>query len=104
MPNKHWNELSNMFNLSRDIQNVCAPCKLVWQCLSDILVNIMERKQLQFVAFNSFLDSGFWHKLSENKLDVYGLDESQKEIKGFYFNGNTLIILYSANALLFGTA
>lgn len=63
--------------------------------MSAPLVNKMESKQLQFVAFNSFLDSGFWHKLSENKLDVYGLDESQKEIKGFYFNGNTLIILYN---------
>nr|QDA69641.1 ubiquitin-like modifier-activating protein ATG7 [Crassostrea gigas] len=56
--------------------------------MSAPLVNKMESKQLQFVAFNSFLDSGFWHKLSENKLDVYGLDESQKEIKGFYFNGD----------------
>lgn len=60
--------------------------------MSAPLVNKMERKQLQFVAFNSFLDSGFWHKLSENKLDVYGLDESQKEIKGFYFNGNTCTV------------
>lgn len=67
--------------------------------MSAPLVNKMERKQLQFVAFNSFLDAGFWHKLSENKLDVYGLDESKKEIKGFYFNGNTLIILY--HCLLF---
>lgn len=50
-----------------------------------------EHKQLQFVSFNSFLDSGFWHKLSENKLDVYGLDESEKEIKGFYYNGKVSI-------------
>lgn len=80
--NKQWNELSKTFNLSRDVQNVCA------------LVNKMERKQLQFVAFNSFLDAGFWHKLSENKLDVYGLDESKKEIQGFYFNGNELTTHY----------
>lgn len=80
-------------------------CHVIFK-MSAPLVNKMERKQLQFVAFNSFLDSGFWHKLSENKLDVYGLDESKKEIKGFYFNGNTLIIVYctSTNALLFGTA
>lgn len=69
----------------------CSICHVIFK-MSAPLVNKMERKQLQFVAFNSFLDSGFWHKLSENKLDVYGLDESQKEIKGFYFNGNTLII------------
>lgn len=45
-------------------------------------------KQLQFMPFSSFLDAGFWHKLSENKLNHYGLDESVKEIHGFYFNGD----------------
>lgn len=48
------------------------------------------------MVFNSFLDLGFWYKFFENKFDVYGLDESKKEIKGFYFNGNKLI-----NYLLF---
>lgn len=46
------------------------------------------------MVFNSFLDVGFWYKFFENKFDVYGLDESKKEIKGFYFNGNILIIVY----------
>lgn len=45
-------------------------------------------KKLQFAPFSSFLDPGFWHKLSENKLNVYGLDESAKCIYGFYFNGD----------------
>lgn len=86
----------------------CSICHVIFK-MSAPLVNKMERKQLQFVAFNSFLDSGFWHKLSENKLDVYGLDESKKEIKGFYFNGNKLINHSLSDTLtqtpsLFGTA
>ncbi|XP_061186447.1 ubiquitin-like modifier-activating enzyme ATG7 [Saccostrea echinata] len=50
--------------------------------------DVKDQRQLQFVSFNSFLDSGFWHKLSENKLNVYGLDESERAINGFYFNGD----------------
>ncbi|KAL8594890.1 hypothetical protein ACOMHN_038453 [Nucella lapillus] len=43
---------------------------------------------LQYVPFSSMIEPGFWHKLSENKLNVYGLDEEPKPIKGFYFNGD----------------
>ena len=46
-----------------------------------------DSQQLQFVPFSSSLDTGFWHKLSQNKLEVYGLDDKPKTIKGFYFNG-----------------
>ena len=42
---------------------------------------------LQFAPFSSFLDAGFWHRLSENKLNHYGLDDSPRTIQGFYFNG-----------------
>ena len=45
-------------------------------------------RQLQFAPFSSALDAGFWHKLSQLKLDVYGLDDEPKYIHGFYFNGN----------------
>ncbi len=44
-------------------------------------------KQLQFAPFSSALDAGFWHKLSQLKLDVYGLDDEPKPVHGFYFNG-----------------
>lgn len=46
-----------------------------------------EQHKLQFAPFSSFLDAGFWQRLSENKLNVYGLDESLKTINGFYCNG-----------------
>ena len=48
-------------------------------------------RQLQFAPFSSALDAGFWHKLSQLKLDVYGLDDEPKYIHGFYFNGNSIL-------------
>lgn len=34
------------------------------------------------------VEPSFWHKLSENKLNVYCLDDKAQQIKGFYFNGD----------------
>ena len=54
---------------------------------------------LQYVPFSSMVEPGFWHKLSENKLNVYGLDDKPRQIKGFYFNGvyfNSICISYSS--------
>ncbi|KAL4226515.1 Autophagy protein 7 [Mactra antiquata] len=48
-----------------------------------------ESNVLQFVPFNSFLDGGFWHKLSDNKLNHYGLDESIKPLTAWYYNGDS---------------
>lgn len=43
--------------------------------------------KLQFVPFSSALDAGFWHELTQKKLNEYKLDESPKTIKGYYYNG-----------------
>ena len=43
--------------------------------------------QLQFCPFNSALDTGFWYKLSEKKLNEYGLDDKSKPLEGYYCNG-----------------
>lgn len=48
----------------------------------------MDEKLLQYVPFSSALDGGFWHKLTQNKLEEYHLDESAKELYAFYSNGN----------------
>ena len=48
--------------------------------------------QLLFVPFNSALDGGFWHKLSQLKLDVYGLDDKAKPISGFYVNSRYWVL------------
>jgi len=55
-------------------------------------MNTSVKSQLQFVPYNSALDPGFWHQLSQKKLDVYGLDEELKAITGFYTNGLTFEI------------
>ncbi|OCT58714.1 hypothetical protein XELAEV_18001856mg [Xenopus laevis] len=47
-----------------------------------------EAAKLQFVPFTSALDAGFWHELTQKKLNEYRLDETPKEIKGYYYNGD----------------
>uniref|UniRef100_A0AAQ5XB10 Ubiquitin-like modifier-activating enzyme ATG7 n=1 Tax=Amphiprion ocellaris TaxID=80972 RepID=A0AAQ5XB10_AMPOC len=44
--------------------------------------------KLQFAPFSSALEAGFWHQLTQKKLNDYRLDESPKCIKGYYYNGD----------------
>lgn len=44
--------------------------------------------KLQFAPFSSALEAGFWHQLTQKKLNDYRLDETPKSIKGFYYNGD----------------
>uniref|UniRef100_A0A671VY70 Ubiquitin-like modifier-activating enzyme ATG7 n=1 Tax=Sparus aurata TaxID=8175 RepID=A0A671VY70_SPAAU len=46
--------------------------------------------KLQFAPFSSALEAGFWHQLTQKKLNDYRLDESPKLIKGYYYNGDPL--------------
>ena len=41
---------------------------------------------LQFLPFSSAVETGFWHKLSQLKLDVLHLNEEPVEITGSYCN------------------
>lgn len=45
---------------------------------------------LQFVPFSSRLDAGFWHELSQRKLEKYQLSEAAREIHGYYSNSGCL--------------
>ncbi|XP_038628250.1 ubiquitin-like modifier-activating enzyme ATG7 isoform X1 [Tachyglossus aculeatus] len=45
--------------------------------------------KLQFAPFSSALDAGFWHELTQKKLNEYRLDETPKDIKGYYYNGDS---------------
>ena len=56
---------------------------------------------LQFAPFNSALDAGFWHKLSQLKLDVYGLDDQSRDIAAHYVNGNLGYFSFSCSDVLF---
>uniref|UniRef100_A0A8B9YP04 Ubiquitin-like modifier-activating enzyme ATG7 n=1 Tax=Bos mutus grunniens TaxID=30521 RepID=A0A8B9YP04_BOSMU len=46
--------------------------------------------RLQFAPFSSALDVGFWHELTQKKLNEYRLDEAPKDIKGYYYNGDSV--------------
>ncbi|XP_006631169.2 ubiquitin-like modifier-activating enzyme ATG7 [Lepisosteus oculatus] len=48
----------------------------------------VEPPKLQFAPFSSALEAGFWHELTQKKLNDYRLDESPKSIKGYYYNGD----------------
>jgi ubiquitin-like modifier-activating enzyme ATG7 len=41
-------------------------------------------KILQFAPFSSAVDAGFWNSLQRKKLEEYHLDESAKELRGYY--------------------
>ncbi|KAJ3603353.1 hypothetical protein NHX12_031095 [Muraenolepis orangiensis] len=45
---------------------------------------------LQFAPFCSALEAGFWHQLTQKKLNDYRLDESPRCIKGYYYNGDPI--------------
>ncbi|TKS71238.1 ATG7 ATG12-activating enzyme E1 [Collichthys lucidus] len=53
--------------------------------------------KLQFAPFSSALEAGFWHQLTQKKLNDYRLDESPKCIKGYYYNA--IGTLYNTNTL-----
>ncbi|XP_072026829.1 ubiquitin-like modifier-activating enzyme ATG7 isoform X2 [Amphiura filiformis] len=45
-------------------------------------------KPVQFAPLTSALDVGFWHALSQKKLDDYKLDDQPKPLQGYYYNGD----------------
>ncbi|EHB15584.1 Autophagy-related protein 7 [Heterocephalus glaber] len=45
--------------------------------------------KLQFAPFSSALDVGFWHELTQKKLNEYRLDEAPRDIRGYYCNGDS---------------
>jgi hypothetical protein len=61
-----------------------------WKCsrLQNWRFTMSTPSQLQFAPFSSALDAGFWHSLSQNKLDVYKLDETTHPVHGFFYNGD----------------
>jgi len=43
-------------------------------------------KLLQFMQFRIALDHGFWHKLTQLKLEVYKTDDKPVPLFGYYSN------------------
>ena len=43
-------------------------------------------KLVQFAPFSSAIDAAFWHKLTQNKLDVYHLDDKPKKLQAYFVN------------------
>lgn len=43
----------------------------------------------KYVAYNSFVDPSFWHKLTEIKIDIDKLNDNKRVINAFYTSSNT---------------
>ena len=41
---------------------------------------------VQFAPFSSAIDAAFWHKLTQNKLDVYHLDDKPRNLQAYFVN------------------
>lgn len=48
---------------------------------------------LKYISFNSIIDSSFWHKLYQLKLDEDRLEEKEREIRGFYLQPNSCSLI-----------
>ncbi|KAJ3090985.1 hypothetical protein HK102_002060, partial [Quaeritorhiza haematococci] len=47
---------------------------------------------LQFEPFNSAVEATFWLDLSQNKIDVYKLDDSARAVLGYYTTGQSVSV------------
>lgn len=91
------------------MQHTAASFHSLWSLISEIAMasDISEASsstadlKLQFAPFSSALEAGFWHQLTQKKLNEYRLDESPKCIKGYYYNGEwcgQMVSLYLTTA------
>lgn len=55
----------------------------------------------QYKSFSSFVHPSFWHKLAELKIDVDRLNDSRKEINGFFTNSDATHCLLEVDCTAF---
>lgn len=41
---------------------------------------------VQFAPYSSAVDAAFWHRLTQNKLEIYQLDDKPQPLQGYYVN------------------
>lgn len=81
-----------------------------WQCVCEeskrsVLMAELKKEEgaaapkLQFAPFCSALEAGFWHQLTQKKLNDYRLDESPRNIKAYYCNGEELTMIVDTSSL-----
>lgn len=57
---------------------------------------------VQFAPYSSAVDAAFWHRLTQNKLEIYQLDDKPKPLQGYYVNSKSSFKKYSLFVLNFG--
>ena len=74
---------------------------LIYAAGGPILTMSESTKPVQFAPLTSALDVGFWHALSQKKLDHYKLDDQPKPLQGYYYNGMLKLSRPRQNNFLF---
>lgn len=57
---------------------------------------------VQFAPYSSAVDAAFWHRLTQNKLEIYQLDDKPKPLQGYYVNSK--YILFNFGIILHNSA
>ena len=54
-------------------------------CLSN-MASVSTESGVQFAPYSSAVDAAFWHRLTQNKLEIYQLDDKPQPLQGYYVN------------------
>lgn len=73
--------IGDIFFLQGKIQD----CYMKAICLSN-MASVSTESGVQFAPYSSAVDAAFWHRLTQNKLEIYQLDDKPQPLQGYYVN------------------
>lgn len=50
------------------------------------MASVSTESGVQFAPYSSAVDAAFWHRLTQNKLEIYQLDDKPQPLQGYYVN------------------
>ncbi|CAH3114652.1 unnamed protein product [Pocillopora meandrina] len=52
------------------------------------MASVSTESGVQFAPYSSAVDAAFWHRLTQNKLEIYQLDDKPQPLQGYYVNSD----------------
>ena len=65
------------------------------------MAEVCVETSIQFAPFSSAVDAAFWHRLTQNKLEVYQLDDKPKRLQGYYVNSKYTLVRLARSSRTF---
>lgn len=50
------------------------------------MASVSTESGVQFAPYSSAVDAAFWHRLTQNKVEIYQLDDKPQPLQGYYVN------------------